>query len=246
MIPYGKRNDMRLAIMQPYFLPYIGYFQLIKAVDVFVIYDNVQFIKQGWINRNRYLNGNEVSYFSLPLQKGSTFTNIDQRLLSEKYDPDRFFDKFKGAYKNAPYFKEITPLLRDILQFETQNLAEFVGHSLKLVSNYLDLQTKFENCSQLPLNHNLQSEERVLDICNHYNANRYVNALNGRKLYDPEHFKTHGIDLKFIQSQADFGKNNLPPEEQSLSILHLLMHMPRKDIIRQLDAYELISGEWTT
>ena len=80
---------MKLAIMQPYFFPYIGYFQLIKSVDEFVIYDNIQYTKKGWINRNRILVNGTDYLISLPLKKDSDYLNVVDRQLAESWEKDR-------------------------------------------------------------------------------------------------------------------------------------------------------------
>src|SRR5690606_18130129 len=122
---------MRLAIMQPYFCPYIGYFQLMNAVDKFVVYDNIQYTKKGWINRNRILMNGKDQLFSLPVKKDSDYLNINQRFLSDDFDGEKkkLLNKFKGAYNKAPYFKEIFPLLQEIINDDSNNLFDYIYHS---------------------------------------------------------------------------------------------------------------------
>ena len=113
---------MKLAIMQPYFLPYIGYFQLIAAVDTFIIYDNVKYTKKGWINRNRLLLNGRDAMFSLPLKKDSDYFDIDKRELANEFNPNKLLNQIIGAYRHAPQFKETLPLIEKIIQIPEKNL----------------------------------------------------------------------------------------------------------------------------
>ena len=113
---------MKLGIMQPYFLPYVGYFQLIAAVDKFVIYDNIKYTKKGWINRNRMLQNGADKVFSISLLKASDSLDIKNRELSPEFNRQKLLNQFKGCYAKAPYFQEVWPLLEEIILFQDKNL----------------------------------------------------------------------------------------------------------------------------
>ena len=143
---------MKLGIMQPYFMPYLGYFQLIVAVDVFIVYDNIKYTKKGWINRNRMLVNGADAIFSLPLKKDSDMLDIVQRELSSEFNREKLLGQFKGAYIKAPYFNEIYPLLQSIIRFKDSNLFKYIEHSLNEICRHLGIETKIIISSNLPIN----------------------------------------------------------------------------------------------
>jgi hypothetical protein len=216
---------MKVAIMQPYFLPYIGYFQLINAVDVFVVYDNIEYTKKGWINRNRILVNGKDEFITLPLKKDSDFLHINQRFLTDSFDQDKqkILRKIKECYRKAPFFEEGHSLIEDIFRFETNNLFEFVFNSIKVICNYLEINTKLNVSSEIKINHKLKSEEKILAICKSQEAKTYINPIGGITLYSDTTFKQNQIKLQFIKTSfiqyPQFNNEFVP----WLSILDVLM-----------------------
>lgn len=191
---------MKLGIMQPYFLPYIGYFQLIRAVDTYVIYDDIQYIKGGWINRNHILLNGQKFMVNLLLSGASPNKMINE--ISVQRDQRKLIKTIEAAYKKAPYFDLVYPELLKIFECENLNLARFVGNSILIVSKYLGIRTKFVYSSEIDKNNGLKSQEKVIDICERMGADTYINAIGGQELYDKSEFLEKGIDLKFIQTKA--------------------------------------------
>lgn len=233
--------SLNLAIMQPYFLPYIGYFQLMAAVDVFVVYDNIKYTKKGWINRNRLLQNGEDLTFSLPLKKDSDALDVCARFIAEDFDADGLLNKIRGAYSQAPQFASVFPLIERIMLFEDKNLFVFLHHSLTQLRDYLELKTELKISSTVPIDHTLKGQDKVLAICRALDATRYINAIGGKELYAPNVFDAAGFDLKFIKSQPviykQFGQDFVP----WLSILDVLMFNPL-DVVQGFvnTHYELI------
>lgn len=214
---------MRLAIMQPYFLPYIGYFQLIASVDQFIVYDNIKYTKKGWINRNRMLqNGKDVT-FSLPLKKDSDSLDVCQRTLSAEFNREKLLNQFKGAYQQAPYFTQTFPLIEDIVKHDDANLFAYLHHSIVKICAHLGIDTRIKKSSDIAINHNLKSQDKVLALCEAVGASTYVNAIGGVALYSKEFFHGKKIGLKFLQSKpfeyTQYGNNFIP----WLSIIDVLM-----------------------
>lgn len=212
--------------MQPYFLPYIGYFQLIAAADVFVVYDNIKYTKKGWINRNRMLqNGRDVT-FSLPLKKGSDSLDIAERELAADFDRDKLLNQFRGAYRQAPYFERTFPLIEQIVRHEDANLFRFLLHSIVKTCGHLGISTKIRISSEIPIDHGLKSQDKVLALCEAVGATTYVNAIGGMELYSKDAFLGKGVELKFIKSKpfeyAQFGNGFMP----WLSIVDVMMFNP--------------------
>lgn len=218
--------------MQPYFLPYIGYFQLIAAVDLFVIYDNVKYTKKGWINRNRMLlNGSDVT-FSLPLKKDSDSLHVVQRELAADFDRDKLLNKFYGAYVRAPYFSQTYPLLEKIVSCEDNNLFRYIHNSLINICAHLGIGTEIRISSEIDIDHGLKGQDKVIALCQTLGADTYINAIGGTELYVPEDFAAHGLKLNFIRSKPlvypQFGAPFVP----WLTIVDVMMFNPI-DLVRE-------------
>lgn len=190
----------KIAIMQPYFFPYIGYFQLISSVDYFIIYDNIKYTKKGWINRNRIQVNGEESSFSIPLKKDSDSLDICQRVISTDFSANSLLNRLNGAYKGSPYFDCAYKLIEKVLKTEDRNLFKFLHHSIEEMCHYLGIETKIIISSDIQIDHNLKAQDKVLAFCKKMEASTYINAIGGVELYDKEIFRINGLDLKFIKS----------------------------------------------
>ncbi len=231
---------MKIAIMQPYFFPYIGYFQLIKSVDRFIVYDNIKYTKKGWINRNRMLqNGKDVT-FSVPLKKGSDSLNICQREMADNFNRIKLLNRITGTYHNAPYFESTFPLIESILQYDETNLFEFIHNSLVCTCKYLGIDTDICISSTVNIDHTLKGTDKVLALCTSFDAHTYINPIGGLELYSKESFREQGIKLNFIKSKPfeyeQFGQEFVP----WLSIIDVLMFNLNDKIKKDLLEYELI------
>jgi hypothetical protein len=190
---------MKVGIMQPYFLPYIGYFQLIAAVDRFVVYDNIKYTKKGWINRNRLLQNGGDAVFSLPLKKDSDSLDVRERRLAEDFHRQKLVNQFAGAYRGAPHFDSGIELVRKVVVNPDANLFEYIHSSIVAVCHYLGITTEIEISSNVPADHGAKGEDRVLSICKALGASVYINTIGGIELYSRSHFAGEGIELKFIR-----------------------------------------------
>jgi hypothetical protein len=191
---------VKIAIMQPYFLPYIGYWQLIAAVDAFVVYDNIKYTKKGWINRNRFLMNGAEAGFSLSLRKDSDFLDMNQRFLADSFDREDLLNRFREAYRKAPEFSSVMPLLEKIIRNPAANLFEYILRSIRAVCDFLEIKTPLVVSSTIDCDHSLKSAERVQAICKALGADTYVNPVGGMELYSKEDFARNGIDLKFLKA----------------------------------------------
>jgi hypothetical protein len=221
---------MRLAIMQPYFLPYLGYFQLIAAVDKFIIYDNIKYTKKGWFNRNRMLLNGSDAIFSLPLKKDSDCLQVVERELSGNFERTKLLNQFRGAYSRAPQFDSTYKVLDRIVRFEDDNLFRYIHHSIMRLCEHLDIKTEIKISSEIDIDHELKGQEKVLAICKVLGAETYINTIGGVELYAKEDFHVHGIDLQFIKARplkyAQFGAAFVP----WLSIADVLMFNPLNSV----------------
>ena len=217
---------MRLAIMQPYFFPYIGYFQLIAAVDMFIVYDNIKYTKKGWINRNRMLQNGKDVMFSLSLKSDSDYLDVRERELAVDFNCDKLLNQFKGAYRRAPYFAQTYPLVEQIVWHEDANLFRYLHHSIVKSCEHLGIKTKIRISSDIAIDHDLKNQDKVLALCAAVGASTYVNAIGGVELYSKVAFQEKGIELKFIKSKrfeyTQFDNEFVP----WLSIIDVMMFNP--------------------
>jgi hypothetical protein len=229
---------VKLAIMQPYFFPYIGYFQLIHAVDKFVIYDDVNYIKQGWINRNRILINGKEHMFTLALKEASSFKLINRIQVGN--NRGKLFKTISQAYAQAPFFKDTIHLIQRVLSNDEQNLARFVTESIRIVSGYLRIATDFVLSSDVEKNIELKGADKVIHICKVLGATHYINAIGGIDLYSRQSFRNEGICLQFLKSApisyAQTGGAFIP----SLSIIDIMMFNSPPHIREMASQYELI------
>lgn len=229
--------------MQPYLFPYIGYFQLVNAVDKFVIYDDVSFIKQGWINKNKILVNNAAYAFSVPLKNVSSFVHINNTLVDDKmYDhwKKKFFRTLEQAYGKAPFFKTVVEGIKTVFENNPTSIARLALSSIDFVCNYLDIKTEIVPTSSVYNNMHLKSENRVIDLCKKENARVYINAAGGIDIYSGDNFLREGIQLYFLQhrkiSYHQFNKEFIP----FLSIIDVMMFNSSAEISSMLDDFELI------
>jgi len=234
---------VNIAIMQPYFVPYIGYFQLINMVDTFVIYDDVEYVKQSWINRNRILVNGEPKYISLPLKKDSDFLDVRNRYLAESWgrEKKKLLLRIKGAYAKAPYFNSVFELLSLEVFNEKNCLSDFLITSIKSIMVYLYIDTPIVISSELGDYRALKSQDKVLSICRNLNATKYINSLGGKALYQKKAFAENNIDLMFLQSRCLPYNQNTKEFQSFLSIVDVLMFNSRESIKTMLETdFDLI------
>ena len=231
--------------MQPYFMPYIGYFQLINAVDKFVIYDDIKYTKKGWINRNRILVNGEDQYISLTLKKDSDYLNIKDRVLSNTWlkDKIKLKNRIMESYRKAPYYLEAMQVVDEIIDCVEINLFNFIYNSLQVTCNYLEIKTPLIKSSSIENENSLKSQDKVLGICKSLNAASYINPEGGVDLYDKGVFTSKAIDLKLLKAQ------NTPYNQYNnvfvpfLSIIDVLMFNDLEKAKEMLNSYIIIDNE---
>jgi len=232
---------MKIAIMQPYLFPYIGYFQLISAVDKFVILDDVNFINKGWINRNRILVNGKVHLFTVPLKEASQNRLIkDVEVSNDGIWGKKVLKTIEMNYKKAPYYDSISPIISKIILSASKSISELIRQSIVEVNQYLNIGTIIQDTSTVYDNRHLRAEDRIIDICRKEGADQYINPSGGTELYSKERFKSAGIDLKFLKSNPvsyrQFENEFVP----WLSIIDILMFNSKDTVGEYLLAYSLI------
>ena len=232
----------KLALMQPYLFPYLGYFQLIHCVDEFVVYDDVQFIQRGWIHRNRILVHGRPSYIRLPLKSDASTLHINQRHFADSFDEDKklLLKQLQRAYARAPFFAETYGLVQQMFSDQDdRNVATFVEQSLLGICRHLGISTLFNRSSRLEDTSHLTGQESVIHIAETRSADLYVNLPGGHPLYDAELFARKSIALRFLEMndiRYDQRQTEFIP---GLSIIDVLMNNSRDRVRQLLDEFVL-------
>ncbi|MBE6062866.1 MAG: hypothetical protein E7207_04740 [Clostridium butyricum] len=233
----------KVGIMQPYFLPYIGYFQLIKSVDKFVVYDDVKYINRGWINKNKMLINNKESIFYLGVKKDLGNLNINERYFCDDIERhiSKLFRSIERAYKKAPMFNTVMPIIEDIFKYDIKiNIAEFLENSLIHICDYLNIETEIIVSSQINKNCTLRSQDKIIDIVKELKGDIYINSIGGQKLYSKEVFRKNNIKLYFLNTKKIYYKQYNEIFVPNLSILDIMMFNSKESIKKMLTMYELI------
>lgn len=231
---------MKIGIMQPYFLPYIGYFQLLNAVDKYVIYDNIQYTKKGWINRNRILQNGKDLLITVPVEKDSDYLDIKDRLVSNGFDRQKLLNQIREAYRKAPHFDSVISLIENIINVDENNLFLYIYNSVKAVCEYLNIDTEIIISSTLDIDHSLKGQDKVISICKKLGATDYYNAIGGQELYSVEDFKKENIDLHFLSANPIEYKQLKNEFVPWLSILDVMMFNSVDEIKAILEKYKLV------
>lgn len=229
---------MTLGIMQPYFMPYIGYWQLMAAVDAYVVYDDVNYIKGGWVSRNRILMDGKPHLFTITLNGASPnklFNEIDVRDNFVK-----FRKMLQNCYAKAPYFSNTMQLMEQVYSCEQRDLGHFMLHQFQMVLDYLQCDTKLILSSELTKDNTLRGAEKVKHICKLLGADTYYNAIGGRELYDKSDFAVQGVDLKFVQTLSVQYKQFNDKFQPNLSLIDVLMFNSREEVQQLLNQYKLV------
>jgi hypothetical protein len=229
---------MKLGVMQPYLFPYIGYFQLIHAVDTFVAYDDVNYIKGGWINRNCLLVNSRKFLFTVRLDHSSPYKRINEISIKDNFET--LLKTIRQSYGQAQFFPQTMPLLEKIFAVPEKNLGKFAVQSLVEISKHLGIGTEIIPSSCLDQNENLERTERLINVCKKFGTGTYINAIGGQKLYDKAEFAAHGITLNFLKTAPIVYKQIDGMFVPSLSIIDVMMFNSVQTIRRMLDQYELI------
>lgn len=229
---------MKLAIMQPYFFPYIGYWQLINAVDTYVLYDDVAYIKGGWINRNNFLINGEKKLFTIKLKQAGSNRIINEIEILDDFV--KFSKMLQTNYSTAPFFKSTMNLIHEMVSPDKTNLAAFIENSIRIIASYLNIKTNILLSSNIKKNNSLKGKDKVLHICNLMGASDYYNAIGGADLYGKSEFLDNGVSLMFLRTKLTPYKQLKKEFFPGLSIIDVMMFNSIEEIRGMLDDYELV------
>jgi hypothetical protein len=226
---------MKVAIMQPYFFPYISYFQLISAVDIFYFHDDSKYTKKGFINRNFIEVNREPFRITLPLKNSSDFESIKDKIIAPSFNPKSILRTLQVTYGKSDHFSEIYPIVSDILLKKQENLSKYLANGIITISEYLEIKSRFFYTSELNLV-KLRNSEKIISICKFNDSAQYINPIGGLKLYNRDYFLESGVQLNFIESKVDQVGN-----KNKYSIIHSLFTLGKeKTKLEITDSYKII------
>ena len=229
---------MKLGIMQPYFMPYISYFQLMKAVDKYVVYDDVNYIKGGWANRNHILINGEKEMFTVTLQKASQNKLFNEIVIGDDFK--KLMKTLQMNYSRAINFDQTMVLMERIISFPNKQLAVFIANSFREILSYLSVETEILMSSEIPKDNSLRGKDKIIQICEILGADTYYNAVGGKNLYDQEEFREHGITLNFVDSLPQvYSQLHTREFVSGLSMVDVLMNNTKDEVNRLLDSFQL-------
>ena len=226
--------------MQPYFLPHFSYFQLMANTKYFCLHDQVKYTKQSWINRNRIIVGGKVDYITIPVRSSSDFDLIGKKEISASFERSALLRKIEVNYRNSPHFRDVFPIISEILSYNNLNLFEFLENSITKVCHYLELDTIILRSSDTRYDQNLSRSQMVIDICKKLDADVYVNSEGGIELYKLEEFVKNGLQLRFLKQMKLSYLNSLGETNSSLSILDSLMWVDKSLLVKNLYEIEYV------
>jgi hypothetical protein len=245
---------MKLGIMQPYFFPYIGYFQLMAAVDRWISFDDIQFIDKGWVNRNRILHpdvNKEWQYITLPLEKRGRFDKICE--ISIKSDAkwrEQMLGKLSSYKRKAPNYKSTIDFVTSCFDTDETNLSRFLTRTLRMTAEYLGIETPIEVQSQmnLTLNEVEHSGQWALRISEKLGATEYINPHSGADIFKEREFDASCIKLTFLKPHLELYAQRQDYFIEGLSIIDVMMWNDREKISEMLTrGFEMIrAGELST
>lgn len=237
---------MRTAVMQPYLFPYIGYFQLIGAVDTFVFFNDVNFITRGYIHRNAIDINGKKSTFTVPLS-GASQNDLIKETLIHPQEYGKWWHKFsktlKQHYGSAPFFEDIFEMLNEVLDAPPSSISSLAEKSVTSVCGYLGMETKFKDSSDIAYDRTGAAQEKVLDLCTNLQADTYINPIGGVELYEEKAFSKKNIELYFIKSGAINYSQKTDTFLPNLSIIDVLMYNDLDSITDFLRNFELLKPE---
>lgn len=220
---------MKCAIMQPYLFPYLGYYQLVYASDCFVVYDDVNYIKRGYINRNTIVLNGVPHRFTLPVESASINKLINE--LSYTVNT-KIIETIKRAYSKAPYFNESMNIVEKVLTSKERSVSRLNALSISEFFKYLNIDKKIIFSTEMNYDRSTARADRLIEISKLNKCEQYINAAGGKELYNKDHFRRNGVELYFISP-----KNKA--EEQKNSIIDLMMKKSKDEIKELLSEYEL-------
>lgn len=233
-----RSNGPVVAVMQPYFFPYIGYYQLARAADRFVFLDDVGFIKQGYINRNSILLNGQAHRFSLPVQDVSSFRRINEHRYTGHWEP--FLALLAQAYRKAPHYRAGMAVVEAVVRHADENVARKNVRSIAKVFEHLGLPLRHSCASDTPApGEQARGQDRVLALCEQHQAGVYLNAPGGRDLYSHAAFEAKGIALRFLRTRPHGYAQLAPGWTPNLSMIDLLMNCAPAQIVALLGCCEL-------
>ena len=230
--------NKKISVMQPYFFPYLGYWQLLHEVDTFICFDDVNFINKGWINRNKIIMNGQETMITLNLSKASQNKKINE--IDIFGNNESMLKTIDLSYRRSLNYLLLMPILEGILRFEEKNLAIFLANSIHKISALLKINTTIISSSEFGLP--FSGKEKIIPMCKVQNGAHYVNPIGGIDLYKHDEFNAHGLRLSFLQSDILPYSQNSKLFISKISIIDFLMNVAEENWTKHLNSYRLIDN----
>lgn len=234
---------MKIAVMQPYLFPYLGYYQLASCVDEFVFYDDVSFIKQGYINRNSILGDRAPLRVTFPVLEASSNRLIKDHVFFRDFSKQ--IRTIEQAYSKAPFFNEFFPIILSVLESSDRDVTKICRDSIQVVMDYLGIAFSDHISSAMPYDRSADRAERLINICKYLDGDVYINSIGGSSLYAHDYFASHGVDLLFIKMEEVRyrQRRGSDPFIPNLSIVDIAMWCAPEEVKKMLSNYRLIKND---
>lgn len=234
---------MRVAITQPYLFPYIAWYQVINACDAFVISDDVQYTRSGYINRNQILMNGRPLRFGVPLRGASHTEVIGERRIHDWGWARELLRGMRHAYRGAPHFDEVYPMIEGILAEPVDLLIDLLERAIVVTARHLGLGQRIVRASSVQARVGLRKADRVLATAKALGARCYLqrDTEAARQMYRHEFFLAEGIVLKFVRvGLLPYAQRGVKEFLPGLSLIDFLMHVAPEDRGRHLRACEIV------
>lgn len=228
---------MKVAIMQPYLFPYVGYFQLVACVDVFVLFDDVNYRSRSYINRNMIMERGKARRITFPVLGAS----INKKICDLEFveDQSRELERIRHAYARSPNFSTIFPLVQSVLQYKDRCIPAICAQAIESIFRYLGRRCDIMLSSSLAYNRQLPATDKIIAICHELGAEDYINSPGGKRLYNKSYFESCGCSLRFLEPLDISCFLDRAPSAPNLSIIDALMWCDKDKVNEALSAYEL-------
>lgn len=229
---------MKIGIMQPYFFPYLGYWQLMNEVDKYVILDDVNYIKRGWINKNFIKGNGKAQRIGINIKSVSQNKLINELSLL-KDDENSLIKTIEQYYRHAPFYEDVMPIIKDIISQEESNLSLYLFYGIKKIAQYLQMNTEFFISSMIEKNNSLKGQDRIIEICKQLNGDTYINAIGGMEIYNKKGFDNEGLELIFLKMDEIEYKQLNGDFISNLSIIDVIMNNSVEDVKKMLKMFSI-------
>jgi hypothetical protein len=241
------KENQSVAIMQPFFFPYLGYFSLMKHTDNWIVFDDIRYSNQAWGNRNRILKHPEGwAWINVPVKDHKRETFYSNILIQNEINWKRkIINQFEYYKIHAPFYKDVLKIIQEVFSEDFSHLVDLNIHAMKKVCEYLKIDFKYTKFSEMNLGINSVQHpgQWALEICKAIKSTNYVNPCEGHPIYDKKEYDDAGISLQFIINRVSPYDQKRAEFEARLSIIDVMMWNSVERVNELIDDFYKCQGE---